>query len=236
MAGAGTTLTQQTFLSGINRFIEAITDPERSAKGFFNGLIGSVIPTIVSDIAKGTDPFERRIESPMDALKARVPGARRTLEPRVNTLGQKVKAPDFLTVMLDPSRPSKASSDSAVQELVRLTKAGYPSVPTQLGKKKTGYDSLTPEQNTKIWLQSGTMIRRKIKGLLTMPQYQAASDEAKAKTIKKVTQDVNNMVRAAMLLELTQGLTGKDLMRELSKHKKSGLITQTVLDIYNASR
>src|SRR4029077_8980021 len=81
-AGAGgvKSLTEQTFLKGVNQIVDAITDPKRSAQGFVSGLIGSLIPTIFSDVARATDPLERRTPGLLDRAQSRIPGAREKLQ------------------------------------------------------------------------------------------------------------------------------------------------------------
>lgn len=228
-AGAGQSLTQQTFLQGINSLTNAITDPQRSATSFFSGLIGSVIPTIVSDVSRGTDTVERRTPGFTGTLQSRIPGAREKLEPQVDTFGQPVKTPDFLTTMLDPTRPSTAKSDPVVSELKRLSAAGYKATPTQLGDKN-GFGSLTPEQNTQLWERSGTLLKGKLDKLIALPEYQKADDEKKYKIFLDFADKAKLQARVEMLLEVTQGLDGDALKAELSRQKAGGLMTKEVFD------
>lgn len=233
--GLGQTLTQQTFLSGVNQFIDAINDPVNYAHGLFTGLVGSLVPTIVGDVARGTDTAERATPGLLDAAKAKIPGVRETLQPKVNVFGQPVKTPDFLTVMLDPSRPTRVSTDPAVLELKRLSKAGEAVVPTQLGNKG-GYTSLTQKENTALWMKTGQLIKQKLTALFATDKYKKMSDADKAKTVSSFTDKANTLVRAEMVLHKTAGLQGAALTAELKKLKASGLMTQPVYDLYKKAR
>jgi hypothetical protein len=68
--GSLKSFTEQTFLTGANRAMQAVTDPERSAGNFVGGIASGVVPTIVSDIARATDPLERRTDSILDRMTA----------------------------------------------------------------------------------------------------------------------------------------------------------------------
>lgn len=228
-AGAAKSVTEQSFLRGVNQAIEAISDPARSFKGFFSGLIASIVPTIVSDVSRATDDVERRSEGITDRLKSRVPGLRQTLEPQVNTLGQNIETPNFLTTMLDPTRPSEVSDDPVVLELRRLWDAGEKVSPTQLGDK-AGFKVLTPEQNTALWTRAGELTKGKLNGLIQMEQYQSAADDQKADAIEKIVAAAKLLSRAEATLQLTEGLSGDGLKDELARLKEGGLLTR---DVYN---
>jgi len=234
-AGMGQSLTQQTFLSGLDSLNQAISDPQTYAANYFKGLIGSIVPTIIGDVARGTDGVERRQQGILDGAKAKIPGLRQTLEPQVDVLGGIRKTPDFLTVMLDPTRPTTASDDPTVLELKRLADAGHRVAPTQLGNKN-GYDALTPRENTMLWRRTGEMIKGKLTNLFQDPKYQALSDEEKDKTIAKFVDKTNDISRAEMVLHKTKGVEGAELKKELSKLKDSGLMTKTVYGIYQSLR
>lgn len=236
-AGGLKSITDQTFLQGINQFTSAISDPNRSAGTFFSGLIGSIVPTIVGDVARATDSSERRVSTALtpetiaDKLKSRIPGARQTLEPQVDTFGHNVPTPDFLTAMLDPTRPGIAKSTPVTDELKRLAEAGYQATPTQVGNKN-GYKSLTPEQNTELWQKSGQILEAKLTNLFQTSQYKQLDDEGKKKVIDQFTQKAKDAARAAIVVEATRGMTGAALKKELSALKEDGVLTKAVFELY----
>lgn len=230
--GAAKTVKDQTFLTGINSFLEALNDPERYATSVVSRNVGSLVPTLVSDVARGTDKYERRTPGFTGPLKSRVPGLRDNLEPQLDTLGKPIETPGFATALLDPTRPTQSRvGDPVVSELRRLSDSGFSATPTQLGDKQ-GFKSLTPKQNTRLWQVAGVLLDSKLKGLMATPQYKTLDDEAKAKNIKNFTDRIKVEARAAMLVELLSGLEGKELMEALGKHKGSGLMSNEVFDRY----
>ena len=248
MSGTLSSFFESTFLRGLDQFISAITDPARSASGFAASYVSSWIPSFINDVARATDDKERFTgadtlkDTIMNRIKSRIPGLRQSLEEQVDVLGADVGrltgegTRGGVSQMINPTRPSLDRSTGTTEELRRLSDAGFDASPTRLGQKKTGYDSLTPEQNTELWRRAGELTNQKLTGLFKLPQYQRASDEEKTKIIKKITTQAQERARAQMVLELTKGLSGQALINKLSEAKASGLLTEPVLVEYKKLR
>lgn len=236
-AGFGNALTEQSFLKGINSAIDAVKDPERSFSGFASSLAGSIVPTIVSDIARANDEYERLAQTPGTRIQSRIPGARQNLEPKVDTLGNKIETQGFWTVMLDPTRPGNASAKPedkpVVDELRRLHDAGFPATPTQLGPNK-GYETLTPEENTYLWRIAGLAAKDAIKNTMQSRTYGRLDDEEKSKFISDRVDEVKVEARARVILKATAGLEGKELTNKLAQMKEEGLLTKQVFGMYQS--
>jgi hypothetical protein len=223
MAGAGgfNALKEQTFLTGINSFVNAFDDPTRYGESYVAGLASSLVPTIVSDVARATDPKERQTNSIPERIQSRVPGARQGLDPKIDVLGREIESKgNPLEIMIAPYRPQKDTSTPVIKEIRRLQDAGMNVAPTKLGSSKEGYSSLTKEQNTEMWKRSGQILNQKLEALTKHPGYIAADDAERAKAIKKFTEQVQVLVRAEMVLEMTQGLEGDRLTARLRELKK----------------
>lgn len=237
-ASLGNTMTEQTFLKGTNELNEVLNDPYAHGVNYFGGFIGSVIPTIVSDIARAADTSERRIGEGsvgglFDRLYARIPWVReQMLEPKITSLGAQKPTAEWWQTMFDPSRPSKASKEPVVLELRRLRDVGFNATPTKLGKGKKGYASLTPAQNTDLWVLAGTQLNKVLKQLIQAPEYDRMTDEQKQKVIQQFSDIARTRARASILASLTSGLSGGQLKLELKKHKDSGLLTEGVFKEY----
>lgn len=232
--GVGSTLTDQTFLRGINQTIEAIQDPQRSFSGWASSLAGSIIPTLVADISRSTDRYERRAPTPATRIASRLPGTRQTLEPKVDTFGKEIETPDFFTAMFDPTRPTQPTADAndpVVRELKRLREAGYPATPTQLGPNK-GYESLTPEENTYLYQISGRYARRAIEDIIETSAYKGADDEMKEKLIGDAVNRSRVESRARALLRFTRGLRGRELAEKIRNLRDEKLVTDSVYGYY----
>lgn len=232
--GAGSALTEQSFLKGVNQAIDALNDPQRSFNGFASSLAGSVVPTIVSDIARATDTYERTTTSPIQRTISRIPGLRENLQPQIDTLGNKQKTPNFFETMADATRPGNPSAninDTVVKELRRLMDAGYPATPTQLGGSK-GYGSLTPEQNTRLQNLGGEYVKQNIEDVMKRSAYQKYDDELKAKEINQAVDDAKVEARAHIVYDAVKDLPQAEKMKKLGEMKDDGLLTKQVYSYY----
>lgn len=228
---------EQTFLTGINQLTSALNDPERFGAGYLSSLISSLAPTLVSDVAKATDPKERRAESVFERVQARVPFFRNKLEPQVDVLGrERERMGNPLEVLFDPTRPSPSRETPVTEEIRRLFDSGLEEVtPTLLGDKK-GYNGLTQEQNTDLWKRAGEITNEKLSGLFQSEKYQSRTDEEKAETIEKFIDLAKVAARAEMVLEVTDGLEEDALTEKLAELKEGGLMTKEVFKKYKELR
>lgn len=233
-AGFGSALTEQSFLSGVNRAIDALKDPNRSFEGFASSLAGSVVPTLVADIARGMDQYERRTDGMIERIQSRIPGARKGLEPKVDAFGKEVETPNFFEVMADPTRPGNPTAeanDPVLKELRRLMDADYPVTPTQLGPN-AGYASLTPEQNTFLWKLAGQAAKAETARVMNTRQYKNYDDEQKSQVIDRAIQDAKTEARARVVLQALKGLSDAEQKSKLAEMKEDGLLTRSVFDLY----
>lgn len=236
-AGLGTlsAIKEQTFLSGINNFMNAFDDPVRNGERYIQSLAASTVPTLSGDIARAIDGQDRRTtggfaEKTVQGMEAKIPGLRENLEPKVDVLGRDIslKAGPW-EIMLDPTRPQKGTETPVTKELRRLMNEGYTVSPTKLGKSKDGFPVLTPEQNTEMWQQAGKLVNQKLTNLMLRKEYTMANDEERGKAIDKIVDQSKITARALMVIELTDGLTGQALVQTLKNLKDGGLLTNDVL-------
>ncbi len=228
MSGGAKSLTEQTFVTGMSQAIDAIKDPERSFDRFFSSMAGSAVPTIIADFAKATDEIERKSTGPWERIVSRLPGARQTLEPRVDVFGQDLPryGGNPLEVMIDATRPSKIRQDIVVDEIRRLWDRDVRVAPTELGNRD-GYKILTPEENTVLWRRAGQLTYRGLFDLIQQPYYKTLSDEAKGKQIEKEVKKAKDLARAEVAkIKLNQGHTMEEL-------REDGLVIEDVEKLIN---
>lgn len=232
--GTLSSFSEQTFLTGFSSFAEAINDPKSAGLKYLQNLTASFVPTISSDVARAIDPNERRytadtpVGGAMERAQARIPFARQQLEPQVTITGdERPRKGNVLETLLDPTRPSKDTSTPVTRELGRLMNAGYRVSPTQLGDKN-GYKVLSPEQNTKLWKLTGQIVEDKLAALFLNEGYRQASDEERAKVVEDVVDEVRNISRAAIVLDVVEGMEGDELRQKLSELKAGKLLTRDV--------
>jgi hypothetical protein len=242
LSGGAKSFTEQTFLTGLEDLINALTNPERYAQSYLPNLIASFVPTLASDIAKAGDSKERRntgsnvVERTVDSVKSRLPFARNTLEPQVDILGrERERVGNPLETLVDPTRPSKDVSTPVTDELRRLTDSGFRVSPTMLGDR-SGYKVLSKEENTRLWELAGGVVNDKLASLFGKQEYLELSDEQKGKIVEKVIDQAKVNARAGMAIELTEGLSGEELKSKLSELKAGGLLTKEVFKKYQELR
>lgn len=230
-AGGLKSLKEQTFLRGLDQFVNAVMDPARYAPGYAKSTIASIVPTIVSDVAQATDTKQRRTETIGQGLKARIPILRNTLEPKVDVLGTPLEAAgNALEILIDPTRPSRIKSSTVVNEFRRLADAGELPTPTSFGDEKKKFASLTPEQRTQIMERAGTVLEEKLTNLFQTDEYKAMSDEDKRKEIQNFADKSRVLARIEMTDELVGQLDGEALQNKLTELKESGFLTKEVFE------
>ena len=228
LAGSLKSFTEQTFVTGVNNFLDAVSDPNRSANYVVGRTAASLIPTLVSDIGRATDERERRSNTILENFQARIPGLREKLEPQITVLGEeKKRVGNPLEVMADPTRPSPEKSSLVTQELRRLWDLGFQVSPTLLGDKG-GYEGLAPKENTELWKRSGEILNEKLTNLFINETYKKLAEDEKAKTIESFVKKAKIIARVEMVMKQTQGLEGETLKMKLSELKQSGLMTREV--------
>ncbi len=206
MAGGAKSFTEQTFVRGVNLAVDALTDPERSFERWFTSMSGSLVPTIVADIARAQDDRARRAVGPKERIQSRIPIYRRGLPPKLNVFGQDLPryGGNVLETMIDPTRPSKIRQDAVVDELRRLWDKDIKVSPTQLGDK-AGYDILTKEENTQLWQRAGELTYKALFNLVNNQAYKDAGKDSKLDPdfIKgQLIETITNKAKTAAKLEM----------------------------------
>lgn len=220
LAGGAKSFSEQTFVRGVNLAVDAITSPERSFENWFTSMAGSVVPTIVADIARAQDDISRRAIGVEERIKTRIPGLRKDLEPAIDVFGQDLPryGGNVLETMADPTRPSKIRQDIVVDELRRLWDKDIKVAPTLLGDK-AGYDILTKEENTQLWRRAGELIYKGLFAAINSEGYESTNDFAKGKLLDLVTR--NAKATAKLEIVIIKKAQGKTIMQLA----ESGLFT-----------
>lgn len=206
-------------LTSVGENIQSATDtkktPEEQGKETLQGLGVSavdflssrVVPAIVYDIGKATDPYERKYDTknPAERLQAKLPVVRNELPAKTDVLGAKVENEGAISTFLFGSRVKTASDNAVVAELVRLQGTGnLPSI-TDIEKTsqrvKNFKDQMeakgTPEKYEKVVQKYKDDFNKRLGTLTTSFTYKRADDEKKAKLINDARNDI---LDRAMLL------------------------------------
>ena len=226
MAGAAKSVTDQTFLKGLSGFLNAVNDPARYAESFVENTLGSLVPTVVADIARATDPKERTREGVVDVIKSRIPSLRESLDPRQDVFGQDIKRiGNFLEVMADPTRPSPAKGDVVVRELRDLMDAGESVTPTAV-KDKLNFQGhsvpLSEEQRYKLQKGVGQGTYIVFKAFIEFSGYKNLTLEMKVKLLDMAHEKVWEKLKLQILTKEQLG----DLLLEMSESERKSFIKE----------
>jgi len=209
LSGSAKSFSEQTFVQGVNRAVDALVSPERSFENWFSSMAGSVVPTIVADIARASTEKEVRVDGAIQRVQSRVPGLRGKLPSKIDVFGQDLPryGGNVLEVMIDPTRPAKIRNDVVVDEIRRLADNKLEVTPTLLGGKD-GFDVLTAEENTELWRRAGELTYKTLQALVTSDGYaKINNDFAKSKMIEEVVKKTRAAARAeASSIKLSQGV------------------------------
>lgn len=170
-------------------------------------LSSRVVPAIVYDIGKATDPYERKYDSknPAERLQAKIPVVRKDLPAKTDVLGEKVENEGAISTFLFGSRVKTAKENAVVDELVRLQSTGnLPSI-TDVEKtsqrvknyKEQMEKAGKPEKYEKTIQKFKDDFNKRLGTLTTSFTYKRANDEKKAAMIADIRSD---LLDRAMLL------------------------------------
>lgn len=226
MAGSAKSFSEQTFVRGVNQAVSALVDPELSAEFWFTSMAGSIVPTIVADIARANDEIERRTIGATDRIISRIPVLRESLPPRIDVFGQDLPryGGNVLETMADPTRPSKIRNDVVVDELRRLADNDIKVTPTLLGDR-AGFDVLTVEENSQLWRRSGELTYKILLAWIGSDGYKNISNDfARGKTIESLVRKTKAAAKAEIVgIKLRQGVS-------IVKLAESGLLSIDGMD------
>jgi hypothetical protein len=193
--GTGKDALGQSFLQGVSGLLDAINDPQRSAGTYVRGQAGSIVPTLAGDIATATDSKQRDTNSPLDAIKARIPGpARHSLPIKQDVFGNELKpkanAPNALA---NPLRPSAALSSPVFTEVNRLHDANFDVTPMPVRQAVTldgVKEKLTDQERHTLQHDIGQATQDAWAKTIATPEYKALSDADKAKVLGNIASDI----------------------------------------------
>jgi len=218
-------VTQKQWMSGIARFIDALSDPRTQGDSWWRNLVaGLTVPAIAGAFERTIDPEIRRAGDTLDAIRARIPGLSDSLPPRLNLWGEPVKDENGLWNLFLPARFSSAKGDAIDEEIARLELELRPPGQVQsFGRGGVSLNiKLSPEMHNRLIELSGSELKDPATGrgakdalnaMLETPAYQAATDEARDLMIRRVMQQYRAAAKAQLLEETPelQALIGEAL-------------------------
>jgi hypothetical protein len=235
----------QSFLSGLFDFVEAIQSVDRSAARVAGRTASGLVPlvSLQRQIAQGIDPVIRQPRTVEQNILTSIPGLSQSVPPRLTRFGEEVTRPGGpVKRMLDPFNLSTEEDDPVATELSRLgvnisVPSGRLTVPVQL-QDRTGLEEfpLSDTQSTAFRQSQGRAMRRALEVVMQSPGYRRLSDVDRERVIRSVRTRVVGAVRDQARLELLLGAQTPDMAgtpRGVGKQFTSGPFagqTWTVVD------
>jgi hypothetical protein len=208
-------VTNQTFLQGITKIVNAMSDPKRFAPKFVRGLAGSLVPAAVGQTAQMMDPMARETDSMLDAIKSRIPGMRNDLLPKRDIFGQPVENPERVAGVL-PVKVKQESDDKVRTEAERLgiSVADTPKkAHVGRGTGKLGEVPLEPGQRDTFAQVGGELAHAILAPIVNSPQWDALPPLVQKKAYAKAFLAAHKQaaiaavppeLRATLLQEITE--------------------------------
>lgn len=191
----GKTMTEQSYLQGVDRLIGALSDPESKGAAAAAGMVP--IPAIVGQAATAIDPKQREAHSVREKVQARIPFASKMLPERLDPFGDPVdKTPGGVRgaaeSFVDFTNPRTDKTTGLTEELERLSQgiSGVGNSFTVKGKKV----QRSPETIRELTREIGPEVRTALSELIVSEEYITADDDEKRKKIQKTMASVKRPV------------------------------------------
>lgn len=182
-------LTDMSFLQGLSGGLKALTEPNKSLKGFVASSVASIVPTIVSKIARTIDPRLRNPEGVLETTLSRIPGAAETVPLRKDIFGQDVKTGGGRFVLFDPFTTTKANNDPLLKEMDRI------GVSVGLPGNEAGGITLNKKEYESFQKVNGTVLKEVLDTMIQTKEYQSLPDTKKQDAMETVIAKVRSQVR-----------------------------------------
>lgn len=219
------TINEQPIFSGVKRFVSNL---DTSRGGGFGKAIGEMVagaptsftPSLLNQIGQMTDNTSREtydpnlVQSSFNKVKARIPGLREELQPRIGTSGQEMQTyqnegNNLFNVFLNPAFVKTYDLSPVAQEVIDIyTSTGETKQAPRIAPKTLKIDGenfqLSPQQYTQYQTYIGKTTDQEFQKLLQDPEFQAMSDTQKADAMSSVLTKVAKSGKEE--LSLTGGL------------------------------
>lgn len=208
---AGEVIVDNSFLQGIKELFEA----DSISEGIVNAVVdmpAQFIPTFLSQFATLGDKTKRqtfeygdKLKSTMNQIKSKIPWAKNTLAPTVNTFGEEVENyggdNNALNVFFNPANISKANATDTQKELYALYEATQDKTifPMQApyylsddGEKV----NLSSNERSEYQKRSGEYVSKELHALFDSEFYKTLENEDKVEVVNKIVKDANTHAKS----------------------------------------
>ena len=237
---AGEVVVDNSFLQGIKELFEA----DSISEGVVNAIVdmpAQFIPTFLSQFATLGDKRKRqtfeygdKLKSTINQIKAKIPGAKNTLAPTVNTFGEEVENyggdNSAFNVFLNPANISKANATDTQKELYALYEATkdktiFPMQAPYYLSDDGEKVNLSSNERSEYQKRSGEYVSKELHALFDSEFYKTLESEDKVEVVNKIVKDANTHAKS-------KWITTK-ATKELKKIQEE-LKDVPMVDYYNA--
>lgn len=210
-------ITSKTMLQGLVEALDLLRAGDRTAETYVKKFVTSFIPAVSTAVEKTVDPTLSATISLIDEIKAKIPGLSSTLPPRLDILGDPIKAQTVGPAALSPIKYSEDKNDPVRQEIARLN---IDTAARLRGMKKLMGVELTPEQYHKYLKLNGEMLKEDLAMIVESPDYQDAPEDAYSPNSKiKMIKDAMDRASAYASIQLLEEDTALADLLEANKER-----------------
>lgn len=233
-------VVDNSFLQGIKKIFEA----DDTVDGLIDAVLdmpSQFVPTFLSQFATLGDKTKRqtfeygdKLKSTMNQIKAKIPGAKNTLAPTVNTFGEEVENyggdNSAFNVFLNPANISKANATDTQKELYALYEATkdktiFPMQAPYYLSDDGEKVNLSSNERSEYQKRSGEYVSKELHALFDSEFYKTLESEDKVEVVNKIVKDANTHAKS-------KWITTK-ATKELKKIQEE-LKDVPMVDYYNA--
>jgi hypothetical protein len=209
----GETLLKQSLLQGLQRFMGGYSTMDNLQETLVN-VPSMFVPTALKQVAQLTDGTQRNIQDGdvlkqgANLIKSKLPIASKSLQPKIDTFGNEVKAyqgkNNIFNVLFNPGFSTEFKPNETQKEILRIYKSTgnkdqFPRVAPKSFTWRGENIKLTPEEYTQYQRTLGKLTEEKFRNIMEQKTYQLYADEAKAKRLQGILTDVNERAKREIL-------------------------------------
>ena len=118
--GLAQNLGNKTYIQTARNLFNAMMDPDNRGEALVGSIMGSFVPTIISDTRKNLDPYTREIDSAFSRLRSRIPGLSTTNRIRRDILGKPMQLDHPFLDSVVPVRITRIKDKTLEGEMARF--------------------------------------------------------------------------------------------------------------------
>lgn len=191
----GRNITSKTFMQGVSKLMDAMSDPRRHGERWLQQMAGSIIPNIIARGATASDSELKKIDGIIDLYQSRVPGLTQFVYPERDVWGRKIdRAGNFWTRFVSPVQYSAAKGDKVDLALVENDIViGQPSRKITVNREQV---ELSPELYDEYSKKAGERAYALVSRVINSTGFSTRDREVKEKLVKGAVDRARSVERA----------------------------------------